>query len=250
MAQNLLQRRWSAMPEVRVHPDIFRDFSSFRRGIVVAKDLRNQGHSERLDALLSKVVEERGRRPVDIKADPRILAWNEAHRQFGSNPNKFPPAHAALLKRIQKPGSRVPFISKVVAIMNCNSIEAVMPVGGDDLDRAGLVLELRRASGSETFIPLGTPEAREHPLQGEIIYVVADSGDVMCRRWNWRNGHTTCITEDTRAMVMNIDALGEESEARALATRDRVAEMLSEFCQAQVLVSLLTPTQPAYLFQV
>ncbi|MBN1102027.1 MAG: hypothetical protein JXL84_01295 [Deltaproteobacteria bacterium] len=238
------------MPEVRVHPDIFRDFPDFRRGIVVASDMRNQGGSADLEGLLSRVVEERRLRPVDLKGDPRVLAWNEAHRRFGSNPNKFPPAHAALLKRIQKPGSQVPFINKVVAIMNCNSIEAVMPVGGDDLDRAGLVLELRRASGAETFIPLGTPEAMEHPLPAEVIYVVADSGDVMCRRWNWRNGHTTCITEDTRAMVMNIDALGVESEARAIAGRDRVAEMLVEFCQARVLTALLSPSQPVYRFEV
>jgi DNA/RNA-binding domain of Phe-tRNA-synthetase-like protein len=64
----------------------------------------------------------------------------------------------------------------------------------------------------------------------------------MCRRWNWRNGHKTRITEDTQAIVMNIDVLGEQSEARALETRDRVAEMLSEFCGAEIETALLTPS--------
>ncbi|MEW6663653.1 MAG: phenylalanine--tRNA ligase beta subunit-related protein [Thermodesulfobacteriota bacterium] len=238
------------MTEVRVHPDIFRDFPSFRRGIVVAAEIQNHARSERLEAMLARLVEEKSSRPVDLKTDPRILAWHEAHRRFGSNPNKFPPAHAALLKRIQRPGTQIPFISCVVAIMNYHSIASVMPVGGDDLERAGRSLELRYATGSEVFAPLGAPEAIEHPVQGEVIYVAAESGEVMCRRWNWRNGHTTRITEETRHMVMNIDGLGEGGEERAVAGRDGVAAMLQEFCGARVTTSLLTPSMPAFRFEV
>jgi lysyl-tRNA synthetase class 2 len=238
------------MMEVQVRPEIFRDFPSFRRGIVVAADLHNHAHSDRLEAMLNQVVEEKSARPVDLKSDPRILAWNEAHRHFGSNPNKFPPAHAALLKRIQRPGTRIPFISCVVAVMNYHSITSAMPVGGDDLQRAGRCLVLRFADGSETFAPLGAPEAVEHPVPGEVIYVAADSGEVMCRRWNWRNGHVTRITEDTRQMVMNIDGLGDGAEESALSTRDGVAAMLAEFCGARVTTALLTPSQPTFQFEI
>jgi lysyl-tRNA synthetase class 2 len=145
---------------------------------------------------------------------------------------------------VQKPGTKVPFINKVVAIMNYNSIASLMPVGGDDLDRAGKVLELRRSDGSELFVPLGVPETVEHPLPGEVIYVTA-SGDVMCRRWNWRNGDTTKVTEDTRTILMNIDGLGEKVEPGVIAVRDTVAAMLEEFCQARVLTFLLSPSQPS-----
>jgi hypothetical protein len=47
---------------------------------------------------------------------------------------------------------------------------------------------------------------------------------------------------------MNIDVLGEQSEARAIETRDRVAEMLSEFCQAEIETALLTPTNSLFIF--
>ena len=235
--------------EVQVRPEIFQDFPSFRRGIVVAGDLQNHANSERLEAMLGRLVEEKSSRPVDLKTDPRIMAWNEAHRHFGSNPNKFPPAHAALLKRIQRPGTRIPFISCVVAIMNYHSIASAMPVGGDDLGRAGRCLELRYATGAEVFAPLGAPEAVEHPVPGEVIYVVAESGEVMCRRWNWRNGHTTRITEETRQMVMNIDGLGDGGEESAIATRDGVASMLEEFCGARVTTALLSPSMPVFQFE-
>jgi lysyl-tRNA synthetase class 2 len=230
------------MVEIRIQKDIFREYPTFRRGIVVAKNIDNRGPSEILAARLEESIAKAGKQPIDIKSDPRTAVWNEAHRQFKSNPNKFPPAHCALLKRVQKPGTHIPFINKIVAIMNYNSITDATPVGGDDLSHAGECLELRYAIGSEAFIPLGRPEVVEHPNPDEIIYVVADSNEVMCRRWNWRNGHKTRITEDTRAMVMNIDFLGEQSESRALATRDRVAEMLSEFCGAEIETALLTPS--------
>jgi lysyl-tRNA synthetase class 2 len=236
------------MVEMRVQERVFEKYATFRRGIVVATGIQNGGQSEALRSLLNEAVKEAGRNPIDLKADPRILIWNEAHREFGSNPNKFPPAHAALLKRVQKAGTQVPFINRVVAIMNYNSITDVLPVGGDDVERAGECLVLEFAKGNETFVPLGSPDVEEHPLLDEIIYTAQPSGEVMCRRWNWRNGHRTRITEETRIIVMNVDALGEGSEARASHTRDRVSAMLQAYCQAEVTVAMLSPSQPSYRY--
>jgi lysyl-tRNA synthetase class 2 len=238
------------MMEVRVQERIFQEFPFFRRGIVVASGIQNQGASKELETLLNEAVESASRQPIDVKADPRIVVWSEAHRKFGSNPNKFPPAHFSLIKRVQKPGTHLPFINKLVSIMNCNSIADVIPVGGDDLEHAGRCLELRYASGQETFVPLDSPETSEHPAPGEVIYAVADSGRVMCRRWNWRNGYETRITEETRAMVMNIDGLGEESEFRAAKTRDRVAAMLEKYCGARTATAMLSPAHTSFQFEV
>lgn len=236
------------MGEVRVHEQIFQAYPTFRRGIVFASNIQNKGPSEELESMLKAAVDQAAGRPIDLKSDPRILAWADAHRQFGSNPNKFPPAHAALLKRVQKGGVQIPLINKVVAIMNYNSIADATPVGGDDVDRAGNCLLLRYAAGDEVFSPLGAPDAKEQAQAGEVIYVVEDTGVVMCRRWNWRNGHATRITEETTRIVMNIDGLGEDSEQRTLVTRDRVAKMLMEHCQAETETALLSPSQPSLTF--
>jgi hypothetical protein len=45
---------------------------------------------------------------------------------------------------------------------------------------------------------------------------------------------------------MNIDVLGDQSEVRAVQARDRVAAMLTEFCQAKIETTLLTPTNSLY----
>jgi len=236
------------MLEILVEERIFEKYPTFRRGIVIARNIQNGSQSKALEALLNEAVTEAAKNPIDLKADPRILIWNEAHKEFGSNPNKFPPAHAALIKRVQKPGTQIPFINNVVAIMNYNSITDVLPVGGDDVLSAGECLVLGFAAGTETFVPLGTPDVKEHPLPGEIVYTVRPSGEVMCRRWNWRNGHNTRITEETRMIVMNVDVLGEASEAKAADTRDRVSSMLQTYCQAEVTSAMLSPSQPSYRY--
>jgi DNA/RNA-binding domain of Phe-tRNA-synthetase-like protein len=236
------------MPETRVEEQIFQRFPSFRRGIVVARKMDNRGFAKELETLLNEALAGAAAAPMDLTADPRTAVWNETYRALGCNPNKFPPAHLALLKRIQKPGVSLPFINKAVAIMNENSIRGVLPVGGDDLHWAGETLELRPAEGSERFTPLNDPGKIEHPDPGEIIYVVAETREVMCRRWNWRNGFRTRITEETEAMVMNIDGLGEDSEKRTLFVRDRVAQMLERYCRAEVKIALLSSASPFFLF--
>jgi lysyl-tRNA synthetase class 2 len=238
------------MVEVQIEPGIFQEYPSFRRGVVLAAGIQNQGFSKELEAKLDEALARAAGEPIDLKTHAIVTVWSDAHRHFGSNPNKFPPAHAALLKRVQKGGVRLPFINRVVAIMNYNSIIDRIPVGGDDVERAGNALVLRRAKGSEIFAPLGFPDVRENPDPGEVIYVAEDSGEVMCRRWNWRNGHGTRITEESKTILMNIDGLGEGSEKMAVSTRDRVAEMLEEYCRAQTTVALLTPSQPSLHFEV
>jgi lysyl-tRNA synthetase class 2 len=238
------------MPETRVNSQIFEKFPSFRRGIVAARNMNNRGAFPQLESLLNEALANAASNPIDLTTDPRTAAWNETYRELECNPKKFPPAHLALLKRVQKPGISIPFINKAVAIMNDNSIRGVLPVGGDDLLQAGETLELRFADGSEQFTPLFDPEKTEHPDPGEIIYVVSETREVMCRRWNWRNGFQTRITEETQAMVMNIDGLGEDSEKRAVSVRDRVARMLEEYCEAEVETALLAPSAPYFRIRV
>ena len=132
--------------------------------------------------------------------------------------------------------------------MNINSIRDAIPVGGDDVMRAGSSLELGYANGSENFTPLGNPDITEQPVAGEVIYVVPESNEVMCRRWNWRNGHKTRIAENTQAIVMNIDGLGKDSEARTIDSRDRVAQMLEVHCRAEITKTMLSPTRPSCEF--
>ena len=132
--------------------------------------------------------------------------------------------------------------------MNIVSIQNILPVGGDDIIAPGSTYRLGISSGTESFIPLGTPDEEENPDSGEVVYLIEESGDVMCRRWNWRNGDKTKINESTQNIIMNIDAIGQGSEERALKARDMVAELLEKYCDAETEKTLLGPDNRTYPF--
>ena len=236
------------MGTIKITESIFEKNPSFRRGIVIARNIKNKTEDAELYEILKKTLSDRFDNPVDLESDPRITDWKDVHRSFGSNPNKFPPAHIALIKRIQKSKTEIPFINSVVAVMNIVSIQNILPVGGDDIIAPDSTFKLAVSDGSESFIPLGMPDKEENPEIGEIIYLIDESKDVMCRRWNWRNGDKTKINEKTENIIMNIDAIGNGSEELALKARDMVSELLEKYCSAETEKTLLSPEYNTHQF--
>ncbi|HEC93284.1 MAG TPA: hypothetical protein ENI51_09880, partial [Candidatus Atribacteria bacterium] len=223
------------MRKIIIDPEIFTQFPDFKRGIIIVKDVENALSNKRIKRPLNKEIEKRAKE--DIFAHPFIKAWDEAHLKFGSNPNKFPPSIKSLLKRIKK-GGGFPFINSVVALFNYISIKYLIPCGGDDVDRIEGNLHLGFAKGDECFIPLGG-EDEEHPQPGEVIYFDDKTLKIMCRRWNWRNGDFSKITEDTKRIVINIDGIGEAPQTFIEEARDELAKLLIEQCKAELTTDLL-----------
>jgi hypothetical protein len=46
------------MTDIRIAPQIFEDHPTFRRGIVIAKNINHQGHSAALEDLLKGAIEQ------------------------------------------------------------------------------------------------------------------------------------------------------------------------------------------------
>jgi lysyl-tRNA synthetase class 2 len=233
---------------IRIDRSVFDRHPGFFRGVVVATGLHNRGPDPGLEAKLRRACRHAAANPLDLANDGRFAVWADAFRSFGSDPGRFSPGHLALRKRVQRAGTELGFINKAVCVMNLQSIEGVLPVGGDDLTSAsqfGDLLELRPATGDETFVPLGRPEGREHPEPGE--FVLAVNGTVCCRRWCWRNAHPTSIREATTALIMNTDGLGPDGESIAVAARDRVADLLEEHCGASIFKGLLSQHCPEFV---
>jgi len=162
--------------------------------------------------------------------------------KFGSNPDEFLPSIKSLLKRITK-GGGLPFINSVVALFNYISIKYLIPCGGDDVEKVEGNLRLGLAKGNEIFIPLGTND-KESPEAGEIIYFDDKTLRVMCRRWNWRNGDLTKITEATNKIVINLDGIKPATPALIEQARDELASLLIEHCQAKTTTDLLNKDKP------
>ena len=76
------------------------------------------------------------------------------------------------------------------------------------------------------------------PVKKKTAVIAADTyqdllGDLL--KQNNNDVHTLC--------------LGDDSPARVIDTRDRVAQMLETYCQAEVATALLSSSQPFYEFK-
>jgi DNA/RNA-binding domain of Phe-tRNA-synthetase-like protein len=83
----------------------------------------------------------------------------------------------------------------------------LIPCGGDDMDKVEEDVTLGLARSDETFAPIFSPDAIEHPDAGEVIYVNRLTKRVLCRRWNWRNGDFSKIDPTTKNLVINVDGM-------------------------------------------
>jgi lysyl-tRNA synthetase class 2 len=224
---------------ILVADEIFELFPNFYRGIVIVKDVTIHKSYKPIRRLLRGQVE--ARMAIDVAADGRISAWDDAHRKFGSDPSLHPPSIRSLLERVRG-NQNVPFINSVVALFNTISLKYVLPCGGDDIERTAGNLVLGLAEGSERFLALGS-DREAPPIPGEVIYYDDATKNVLCRRWNWRNGERTKIDVGTRRLVINIDGLPPTTPEVVHEARDELTNLLREHCGADLEASALHSNQ-------
>jgi DNA/RNA-binding domain of Phe-tRNA-synthetase-like protein len=186
-----------------VEPDVFARHPDYVAVILVADGLQN-GPTDRASERALRDAESHLRaRGLGRAADaPEIAAWRAAFSAFGAKPSRYPCSAEALAARVLK-GDPLPRVNRLVDHYNAVSVRHLVPVGGEDLDRLEGGLRLVAADGSERF---DTPEGIEHPGAGEIVW--RDDAGVTCRRWNWRQGTRTRLTESSTRAFFVFDRLG------------------------------------------
>lgn len=65
----------------------------------------------------------------------------------------------------------------------------------------------------------------EHPDAGEVVW--CDDDGVTCRRWNWRQGTRTRLTEESVNALFLLEAMGPHCDVAAVSTE--LAELLEKF---------------------
>jgi DNA/RNA-binding domain of Phe-tRNA-synthetase-like protein len=185
-----------------IAPEIFSLCPDFVALSLSFEDARNATSDAISEALLAKAIANLDATPW---AEAHLEAWREAYRAFGAKPKRTPCSAEALRKRALKDGLMRP-LNAVVDLYNSISLEFAIPVGGEDAVSYDGLPHLCRATGMEDFhcIADGQP-AVETPEPGEVIW--RDDTGVTCRRWNWRQGPRTQITESTSAMWFVLERL-------------------------------------------
>jgi DNA/RNA-binding domain of Phe-tRNA-synthetase-like protein len=209
---------------MHVDPAVFAAHPSYAAALVVADAVPNGPSDAAGDALLRAAEETLRARGLERAADdPHVAAWRAAFSAFGAKPSKYNCSAEALAGRVLK-GGALPRINRLVDVYNAISVRYMIPVGGEDADRLHGTPRLVVATGDEAFDGADGP-----PKPGEIVW--RDDAGVTCRRWNWRQGRRTALTEGT---------------SRALFIFDRLEPLPLETLEAAVdeLIALLTEGWP------
>ncbi len=218
--------------------DMFNHFPGYVRGVVICHEVSNGPSPAELVGLLREDEQSvRDRVAADkIAEEPRIKAWRDAYRLFGAKPSEFRSSVEAMARRALR-GDELPSINALVDIGNVISLRHLLPAGSHAIDVLGGDIELRFATGSETFTAFGTSDT-EHPLPGEVVFVEEDV--ILTRRWTWRQAEHTLTLPETTAIEFNVDGLPPVSRNDVESACAEAKELIARFCGGHSRVDFLS----------
>jgi DNA/RNA-binding domain of Phe-tRNA-synthetase-like protein len=171
-----------------------------------------------------------------------VAAWRDAYRAFGAKPHRTRNSLEALLRRAD---SGLPRVNRLTDAYNAVSVLHLVPVGGEDLARYEGPARLVRAEGTEVFDTVaGGEPVLEHPEPGEVVW--RDDTGVTCRRWNWRQGVRTRLTDTSTTALFILDALAPLDDAALAAAGDHLTEQLHRLGPDVTTARRLVVTDPTH----
>ncbi|MCW7941569.1 cytoplasmic protein [Streptomyces hygroscopicus] len=184
-----------------------------------------EGTSALLDDAASRLAARLdGRAPHE---DPHMAAWRAICTAFGAKPSRTRNSAEALAKRALSDAG-LPRINVLVDVYNAISVAHLIPVGGEDLDRIRGAVRLVRAVGDEEFVTVAAgEEIVEHPDAGEVVW--RDEAGVTCRRWNWRQGPRTRLTEESTSALFLLESLAPTPVSDVEKAGAELAELVEKF---------------------
>lgn len=210
--------------QFRIADVIFDLFPDFCVGLVVATGINN--HGEAGAQLVAEASAEAGgglaARPLD--QDSSFAVWRQAFGRLGIDPERFPNAAEALLRRVAA-GEQIPSINPAVDLGNAASLRYRLPVGAHDMDRLRGDFSVRLSRPADQFIPMGQSEGEAVPA-GEIVY--ADDAEVRTRRWVWRLGEKAKVTPASQNVIFPIDGFVGVDEAEVRAAVSSLTSLIEE----------------------
>jgi DNA/RNA-binding domain of Phe-tRNA-synthetase-like protein len=211
-----------------IFPAILERFPHYSGVVIYAHNLENRASDEFSAQLLSEAEAHARAAFGDGKASEHshIAAWRETFQAFGVKPNKMLNSAEALISRVLK-GGELPRINWLADVYNAISVRHVLPIGGEDLDKAVGAQRLEIAVGDENFDTMkdGGP-VTEHPQSGEVVW--GDDVGVTCRAWNWRQCVRTQLTEDTKNAYFVLDSLSPFSLEELNSAADKLEGHLKQ----------------------
>lgn len=217
--------------------EIWRDFPDlipgvlFTGGITKDAEVRTSRYHEIARSRLAASSE---------SAFPEIQAWRRTFAAMGLKPTQYRCASESLLRRFKKEGA-LPQIHPLIDLCNAISIAFAVPIAVFDLAHVTDGLEVRYATGKETYLTFSGDT--EHPQPDEVIF--ADAADrAHARRWTNRQSGLSAIRDTTSSVLIVAEAMhGSLADMKALT--DALAEELTAAWSVTPQPIILSSSQPS-----
>jgi len=171
---------------------------------------------------------------------PEIQAWRRAFARMGLKPTQYRCASEALLRRFRKEGS-LPRIHPLIDLCNAVSLAYAIPVAVFDVSKIAESLEVRYASGDETFVAFSG--ATEQPEVGEVIFADAEAR-AHARRWTNRQSAASAVRDESNSVLIVAEAMHSSAQADIDGLTTALAENLEGIWGASVERAILSETSP------
>jgi DNA/RNA-binding domain of Phe-tRNA-synthetase-like protein len=195
----------AALRDAVVDNEVFELRPDYGALLFVAEGLRGGPTDVASEAALT-AAEDRARTLLEERAldeVPQIIEWREAYRSFGVNPRQ---ARSSVETLIRRAAQGLPRIDRLTDLYNAESVEHLLPIGGEDLAGYEGAPQLVRATGGETFETVASGEPTTETAEpGEVVW--RDDRGITCRRWNWRQCVRTRLNADTVDALFILDGL-------------------------------------------
>jgi DNA/RNA-binding domain of Phe-tRNA-synthetase-like protein len=222
-------------------PEIWRDFPELVPGVLFAEGIAGDvSVADRVDAY-GAVAASRLASASEGEL-PEVQAWRRAFSRMGLEPTRYRCASEALLRRFRKEGS-LPRIHPFVDLCNAASLAFAIPVAVFDVAEVADSLEVRRASGDETYLAFSGET--ETPEPGEVIFADA-AGRVHARRWTNRQSASSAVRETTTAVLIVAEALHDGARADVERLVASLADELSDLWSVSPETAILSPDAPRF----
>jgi DNA/RNA-binding domain of Phe-tRNA-synthetase-like protein len=195
------------MVEFQHSADIWRDFPALVPGVLYAEGITSTAEAEDAADRFAAIAKSRLAAVAAESELPEIQAWRRAFTQMGLKPTQYRCASESLLRRFRKEGS-LPALHPLVDLCNALSLAFAIPVAVLDVDQIASPLEVRYATGDETYQTFAGDV--EHPAPGEVIF--ADrAGQAHARRWTNRQSGLSAVRDTTSTALIVAEALHDSA---------------------------------------
>jgi DNA/RNA-binding domain of Phe-tRNA-synthetase-like protein len=223
--------------------EIWSDFPELVPGVLVAEGITRDVSVDSQVASFSAIAESRLASASEGEL-PEIQAWRRAFARMGLKPTQYRCASEALLRRFRKEGS-LPRIHPLIDLCNATSIAFAIPAAAFDTSRIASYLEVRYASGDETYLTFSGET--EQPDAREVIFADA-AGRAHARRWTNRQSGGSAVRGDTTTVLIVAEALHRSGQTDIDGLTTTLEENVSDIWSASVKRAVLRQSSPRFDF--